>query len=257
MHWPLLMAMGCAPSSDADRYIDATEHPLTAGACDRIEAPALRGECVAMTASAVAQHHGEAAARQRCQRLVDGDPWRHECFFVVSDALEATGQTAVALCEAAGPYRDKCAGHALQREGRPLLDATPWGQESMIMETLMGHSAAYFTDEHTQRQAVWHLLVEHIASRDFGAPFGMEMCGQVPQSLCVSAFVTRMRFSERDNLQSPDGLTALCAQNPITASTAASLGLSSWKHNAHAVAEAGIARLCGPTVGYVGLEDAR
>jgi len=239
-----LLATACA-ADPASLYVQAANDPTHPRACAGIDDPRLHGECVAMTAAEVAALKGEAAARARCATLPAGDPWRAECYFLVSDRLEAVGEAALSLCDEAGPYRSKCAGHALQREARVLLSETPRGQESSAVSVLLERSALYFPDPREGQQEVWHTMVEHIASRDFGQPFSLDTCGQAPPPVCATAFVTRVRFRARD-ARSPDALRVLCAAEPRDAAAAAAVGLPTWSDDAEDIAQTALKRLCGP-----------
>lgn len=245
MLW-MMWLLGCSTTArdPATLYIQAAEDPVAPTACEGITPATLYGECVAMTASEVAAAMGEQAARARCARLMDGDPWRDECYFLISDTLEAAGEQAVSLCNETGQYRSRCVGHALQREGRALLDRFPRGEEAEAYKIIKQRSEYYFNDPKEGGRKVWHLMMEYIASRDYGEPFRIETCGSVPERLCVSAFVTRLRFAERDSGSTTSQLHTLCQSQPRTSETATSLGLMGWADDASHIAKKGLKRLC-------------
>jgi hypothetical protein len=244
--WLLMLLMGCAPADPAALYLAAAADPTDPRACEGIADVRLYGECVSMTAAELAATSGEATARARCGRLPADNPWRGECYFLLSDTLGATGPQALSLCSEAGGYRDRCAGHALEREGRALLNATPLGEEDAAVEKLLELGAVYFPDPPGGDSQVSHLLVEHLASRDFDQPFRRATCGSAPKSVCAAAFVARLRFADRDAGHAAQLLRSLCARQPVTSATAEALGLPGWAADADDIAAASVARICGP-----------
>ena len=44
------------------------------------------------------------AAMERCRKLDPNDPWLAECFFLITDTLEATGTTAREMCALTGRF---------------------------------------------------------------------------------------------------------------------------------------------------------
>jgi hypothetical protein len=113
----LLLALSCgsAEPHPLSAYIAATRDPAT-GACAAIADLDLQGECAALRARDLARTD-EAAAVSACAAIPAG-MWHDECHFLLSDALDATGDKAQALCATAGRFSSQCLSHARSREQR-------------------------------------------------------------------------------------------------------------------------------------------
>ena len=244
----LLLSGGCVdPPTDAEAYLAAAADPLDAGACAAIGDPRLRGECLAMVAAEIAQATGELdVAASRCAQIPAEEAWRGECYFLVVDAVELIGEDARRLCQEAGQYRDRCLGHALQREGRPLLLAAPRGEERAAFRALLERATFYFgDDEAVAGQKVWHLVAEFVASRDRGQPFTAATCGEIPWRLCRTGYLTRARYHFRDTGASTEQLAAACAALPVSPEEAERYGLPPWTEDVDVPVQAALEKLCG------------
>ncbi len=114
-HWLLALSCGGPESHPLADYIAATRTPAST-ACEDIAHPSLAGECTALRARDLARTD-EATAVAACARIPPGT-WQEECYFLVSDALDATGAKAEALCATAGRFNLQCLSHARSREER-------------------------------------------------------------------------------------------------------------------------------------------
>ncbi len=224
-------------------YIDAALHGDPAR-CMAIDAPQLRGECLAMAARDQARAGALEDALQTCATMPDGDPWRDECHFLTSDAVEATGEQARDICARAGRFTDRCLGHALGRDGRALLHAAAPGTEREVYRQLREQAQRYFDSDRDAGRKLWHILVEFVASRDGAQPFSAATCGTLPQNICRSAFLSRMRFATRDAGVSEEVLYQRCDSLPVTAAQATEAGLPTWTPDAESIARGAWKMLC-------------
>ena len=248
--WGLLLTLtleGCGETDPAQLYIAAARDPMDPRACRGIADARLYGECVTMVAAEVAKQTGTLApAEARCDQLPAEDPWRGECYFLVVDTLELVGEEARRLCLQAGTFTSWCLGHALHREGRPLLAAAPRGAERQAYLAVQDLALFYFGDEREAAgQKLWSLVTDELASRDWGQPFTPEICGEVPDQLCRAVFLTRLRLATRDAGYSEDVLQQMCGQEAITAADVAALGIPAWTEAAEPIAQASLRQLCG------------
>jgi hypothetical protein len=126
-----LFACSSAPQSnshDIAAYVQAAEQKdLTEGlaACDRIEDPALKGECTAFQV----QEHGRKRpnrSQSACEGLSDG-LWRDECHFLLAEAvaLPEKPEAAAAVCRASGRYFQPCFMHLLSAHAGHLRSTRP------------------------------------------------------------------------------------------------------------------------------------
>lgn len=197
--WSSLLALtllSCAPAPPPERAYLAALGSLSR--CAEVAPGDLRGECVAMAARERARAGEPEVATGACDQAGLGI-WQGECWFLVSDALEATGPEAEALCERAGPHRGQCLGHAAAREAKQLL-ATP-GAELEALRTLEARVARYRQGPRVQEEA-WQLLVKQRASQDPGQPFSRALCGALEPSRCAEILRARL------------GPSGLCAADP-------------------------------------------
>lgn len=246
--WPvvaMVVVLGGCAVDPAQAYVDAALDPLNPRACRGITDFQLKGECVAMVAAEVAKHTGEVApAEARCDQLPEGDPWRSECYFLVADTLALVGEDAKRLCLQSGDFASWCLGHALQREGRPLLDAAAAGTEGQVYRQVRERALFYFDDDKAAGQKLWHLVVEALASRDRHLPFSAATCGDVPEALCRSIYLTRLRFTQRDAGHQQDALVTTCRALPLAAADAAAHGVPSWTEDADPIVQAALRQFC-------------
>jgi len=123
---PLALAavLGCGSGEPhpLHAYVAAIQAPGPP-ACQTIADPVLRGECGALAARDLAPTD-EGAAVRACEAL-DPGLWQDECYFLVSDALDATGAKAEALCATAGRFSHQCLSHARSRQERAPGVLTP------------------------------------------------------------------------------------------------------------------------------------
>ncbi|MEL6347354.1 MAG: hypothetical protein AAFV53_29840 [Myxococcota bacterium] len=242
----LSLLCSCTTEPSAQAYVEATRRPDQPALCDAIRDPALHGECVAMSAATIADADADRRrADPLCRKLDADDPWRGECFFLISDALNATGEDAQAICADAGIYAERCLGHALQREGAALLQVTPRGQESQAYQDLYQRALALF--EGNQRVAgrkVWQIFVDQLAARDIDAPFSPAICGSVPDELCRTVFLTRMRYLNRDVGRIEETLLAACHRLPLSVEDAERSGFPPWTPDIDPVVQQALRQFC-------------
>ncbi len=241
----LLLLLGCQPPTDAERYLAATVNPADPAPCDDIGDAWLAGECRAMAAAAVAEAGDVTAGAAICAGLAEGDPWRDECFFLLSDRTSAQGEQARQLCGRSGRFEDRCLGHAFGREGRAMLEAITHGEELAVYRALREKSAEYFDDPQAAGRKVWHMMVEFIASRDFDRPFSAATCGGLPDNLCQTGFQTRIRFAVRDAGGMERPLHELCERLPVTVEAAMEMGAPVWEADAERIVQGAWRQFCG------------
>ena len=241
----LFFLLGCGPQTDAERYLKALDDPANAAGCEAIADDRLAGECRAMAAVERAMRGDVDGGLAACEAMPASDPWRDECFFLLGDRITATGSQATAICERAGRYQDRCLGHAFGREGRKLLTGVTYGEERQAYRDLRTLSRTYFDDPQTAGKKLWHLMVEFIASRDIEEPFSAATCGGLPDNLCRTGYLTRIRFSIRDARGTEHALHNLCGLLPITVEDAAELGLPSWTADVDPLVQSAWRQFCG------------
>lgn len=243
----LFLLLGCAPQTDAERYLKAIAEPDNPAGCDAIRDPWLVGECRAMAATETAEGGDVDRGLAICETMSEHDPWRDECFFLISDRISASGLQASAICARAERYQDRCLGHAFGREGRALLEDVAYGEEQQAFRDLRALSQRYFDDPQTAGKKLWHLMTEFIASRDIEEPFSAATCGGLPENLCRTGFLTRIRFSVRDAQGAEQTLHGLCAVLPVTIEAAATAGVASWDPDADRIVQSAWRQFCGNT----------
>jgi len=241
----LLFLLGCGPQTDAERYLKAIAEPDNPAGCEPITDDWLAGECRAMAATATAEHGDVGGGLAICEEMAAHDPWRDECFFLISDRITATGPQAAEICGRAGRYQDRCLGHAFGREGRERLASVTPGEEREAYRELRALSQSYFDDPQTAGKKLWHLMVEFIASRDIEAPFSAATCGGLAENLCRTGFLTRIRFSVRDARGAEQTLHELCEVLPVTVEAAATAGVPAWTPDADAIVQSAWRQFCG------------
>ena len=241
----LVFLLACAPTTDAEGYLAAVAEPDNPALCDAITDSWLAGECRAMAASTRAGQDDLEGGLAICRKMPESDPWRDECFFLVSDRITAAGEQAKTICDQAGRYQDRCLGHALGREGRAMLQDVAPGEELDAYRALREKSAIYFDDEQTAARKLWHMMVEFVASRDIDQPFSAATCGQLQENICRSGFLTRLRFAVRDAHGTEQTLHDICRQRPVQVEVAVAAGMPAWTADADGIAQSAWKRLCG------------
>jgi hypothetical protein len=112
-----LLWLGCNGSdpSAISAYLQATRDPALRS-CSEISDAGLAGECAALRARDLAKID-ERSAIEACATIAPG-MWQDECYFLVSDAVDATGAKADALCATAGRFSSQTLSHAASRLSR-------------------------------------------------------------------------------------------------------------------------------------------
>jgi hypothetical protein len=240
----LLFFLACSPLTDADHYLAATADPSNPARCEPIGDPWLAGECRAMAAAALLEGGDLDAGLDACGALLPGDPWRDECFFLLSDRMSASGEQARQLCAQSGQFEDRCLGHAFGREGRAMLQNVAPGEERDVYRALREKSTEYFSDQQTASKKLWHLMIEFVASRDIQQPFSAATCGSLPRGICQTGFQTRIRFMIRDAGGNKQTLHSLCNGQPVAVEAAVALGGPRWEADTDELVQRGWRQFC-------------
>jgi hypothetical protein len=267
--WPVLVALlACAAphqASDDNAHYSASLTAPPAQAvehCVRIQAPAMRGECVTSAVSRAVRD--EPGALDACPRA--GTPaWQGECLDRAAEALNLAGAAAGEACRAAGPLRDTCLDHALRRAARrPDWRApTTYGHEAELYAAVLSEIQAVQTAAGAPdraNDATWALIRElsvraratqrcendrpqctHRSTR-----FTRALCGATSDKFCGLLYVVALIQDLRDGVPYPLGeLQRWCdAGGP---SQAAPTGLPEWGPTAGPLAAAELRRRCGPS----------
>lgn len=114
------------------------------------------------------------AAMDHCQ-AIEELPWKDECWFLLSDTVDARDKLATDLCGRAGHYEGQCLAHASYREGKEMLEVP--GQE---METL-AHVEARI--EKKRPDIAYGRAREFVIKQISGRPKPID-CGNATEELC-------------------------------------------------------------------------
>ncbi|MFT5684805.1 MAG: hypothetical protein ACI8RZ_005750 [Myxococcota bacterium] len=241
----LFFLLACNTPTDAERYLAATADPSNPTRCDPIADAWLAGECRTMAAAAVVEGGDVDGGITICGQLTVGDPWRDECYFLVSDRSSASGDQAREICALSGQFEDRCLGHAFGRDGRALLEGVVPGEELVAYRALREKSGEYFAEQQTSSKKLWHMMTEFVASRDFDVPFSAATCGTLPKSICRTGFQTRIRFSIRDSGGFEGDLHGLCGKGRVEVEAAVALGGPRWEADVDEVVQGAWRQFCG------------
>lgn len=177
MTWALLLLLAC--KSDRQRH-QAALVAGPSGDCSGIDDATTQGDCLAWKAKKQAEDHDLAGAYASCEAVLD-ETWRAECWFMVSDALRAEGETAKTLCAKAGTFEEECRGHAIRRR---LMDTLAHeGQELEALEMATTGWLDVYGDPDRALAKAETQLVSGLLKR--GKPYSKEAFGEAPDKLIV------------------------------------------------------------------------
>lgn len=201
-----LGACGEDPADGRAAYVDALSHPGEISRCEAILDPSQQGECVAIGAAALAKAGERTTADAACRAIVD-PVWQPECWFLIADAVDATGAEARELCGRTGPFQQPCFGHTMGREAGKIFDQVGVGEEIEAEERLARAFEFYQSPPAAGRKAR-EFLVRHLGARELEAPFQRDLCGAAREDVCRAAFRARVRLL-RPTLDLPCPLGAI------------------------------------------------
>lgn len=121
----------------------------------------LPEECVVFEARELARADDLEAAEALCGTL-DG-LWRDECWFLVSDTVDAVGDQAFAYCRAARSLERQCLGHALTRQATQLMSEP--GGEAEALQILTDGFARHYPLPRAREEAQ-HLVDAELSRRE-------------------------------------------------------------------------------------------
>ena len=185
------LACGRPPPTDQDHFLAALTAPAAemAAHCDQIDAPALRGECLAQAAGALAPG-GIEEAMALCDGVEDG-VWRDECAFMAVDGAGLVGNAAVAACRRARHFGERCLQHAVNRSLDALELPEELGAEPALRQAAREVVEAHypsFAKEHLQ-QLIDAAMARLVARRwTSGRPFDPQSCGEASERVCELSY---------------------------------------------------------------------
>jgi hypothetical protein len=94
----------------------------------------LRGDCLAETASQLAERSQGTLSLEVCEHGTPG-LWQDECFFRASEAMPVRGAERAQACERAGRFQDECLRHLIQARAQAGVQRARFGS---FAETLGG-----------------------------------------------------------------------------------------------------------------------
>lgn len=235
-----LLTVGCRtdpcgpPKPDAVRYVDAIRAGIGGlSECSCITDPDVHSDCVAWIALAQAEAGDAARAEAACGGLPSETHWRGECFFLVADAIKASGARAKAMCAQAAPFTEWCLAHVAQRRLGELLADLPRGQEAAFETqsfTIARDIAGLRRGERIYRRSISRALADRPDD-----PFDMATCGTATEETCSRAYLERLldEILEVDILPEAQSagwarLAPLCDGQAVTVDAASAAGLPRW-----------------------------
>jgi hypothetical protein len=236
----LLGLLACGPP-DRSLYMASLDVPAdeAIALCQRIGDRGLSGDCQTHTAARLATTDPTGAVAI-CQDIGDA-MWVEECFFLVADEGELTGDAAVTACRRAGRYRHNCLGHAIGREVRStehLHNAV--GSEAALLTAITGVVARYKpgAPSHQQAATAETLTARIIAARWKDTEFDAALCGAADPLMCTRAYRTNL-----DATPPEIDIGGLCAR-PLTKEAIEAVGARAWADGSERVALTAWQELC-------------
>lgn len=207
------------PAADRAAYREGMRDPAP---CGRIHDPALRSECQAFGAAAIAPDDPEGA-EVTCALILD-PLWSQECWFLVADARELVGAEAREICGRAGRHQRQCAGHATAREGQRIVESFEEAEVVAAHAAVFEAMSAWMPPLQAEARAD-QLVAQRLARRDHDVPFHRALCGDAPDRLCARAYEARLDFA----LQTlEDGALARACAAGADLAAAEAAGLPPW-----------------------------
>lgn len=225
------------PAGDRAAYLEGMSDPAS---CGRIHDPALRSECQAFGAAAIAPED-PAGAEVTCGLIVDA-LWAQECWFLVADARDLVGAEARETCARAGRHRRACEAHATAREAQDIVDSYPHDEVRAAHAAVVEAMRAWMPPLQAEARAD-EVVAQRLARRDRDVPFHLALCADAPDRLCARAYEARLDFA----LQGSDGevLAAACAAGADLDAVEAA-GLPPWAPGAAELVAGVYAARCAP-----------
>lgn len=184
MIW-LLGVLAC--QNDAQRHQAA----LAAGAdadCSSIVDPEIQGDCMAWKARKQSEGGDLEGAASTCE-AVTPPLWQSECWFMVSDAAHARGQTAVSLCARADSFQEECLGHALNRSLEEQLRVP--GEEAEAYEELEKAWLSLYQSAPLSQAKADAMFVSALLRRS--RPYTRGSLGNTPDRLTLQVLSTHIQ----------------------------------------------------------------
>lgn len=228
------------PPSDARGYAEAAQGGDPAR-CATLSDPRLAGECAAFAARELALAGDASGARAACGQ-VDPGLWREECNFLVCDALELSGASAISCCRDAGRWTQQCVGHAINRDAAALFATAEVGAERRLHADLEKLVAGYIDGPEVQAKAR-RVLVSRLALRAPGAPLSAQVCGDAPHAVCRDVYAERVKLAAKDVDGATQPWRAACGET-VSAQRAAAAGLPVWAPEMDEIAADAWRQLC-------------
>lgn len=222
--------MGCEkPGTPAADYLAGMGDPA---ACSTIADVALQGECAAFAAEAQAAAGDVSGAKEACAQVAHS-VWGMECWFMVADAIRATGEEARGICGRAGRFQQQCRAHAMGREGDAILDQHLPQQPDAAYAALVVALKSWLDGPRARRRSA-ELLSHRLAAHEREGPFDVVWCGDLPGEICREALALRLEPS-LEVLSEPERAEA-CAER-------GTLG-TGWTPMSQSVADSAWEQLC-------------
>lgn len=246
MFLALSIAVSCAVSDDASRYVSALDAaPDGLSQCAAIRSADLKSDCIAWNARALLRHSRRAEAEAACRQL-STEAWRGECFFQLADQLSAHAADALGLCEHSGTFVDWCRNHVIRRRLEAGLGELGRGEE-WTAEQQAREEAALVLSPTAAQETARRVISRAIAARP-DRPFDRDQtCGTAPRQTCTAALEERLLATAWAGASDPavvvTRLTPLC-QRPLSATASGEAGFVRWTASSSTTARQAWARVC-------------
>ena len=184
----LLVLLAC--STQTERFTEALRAGPNAD-CSKLENLQMRGDCLAWKAKSQCEQDDLENATVTCESIEDPF-WASECWFLVSDAIESVGESAVTLCARAAEFEEECLGRSSNRALMRLLSTR--GHEAEALALTEATWLAFYGAPEQSRAKAEAQLVSGLLRR--GRPFSKAGFGTTPEPLIIATLA--VHFSKQD-----------------------------------------------------------
>ena len=188
-------------------------------------------------------------ARTMCAQA-SNEKIRGECFFLVSDGYQLTGEQAMSMCAQADPFTEDCLRHAAARDVEQnifstLTHASP--QPMKLLPRIHGSVQQYLPAQIAESMSR-DMMIRFQASK-VGDIFDRDACIGLNPSICAQVYIVASLGSRDQWSEYVEEPWMQDCGVPLTASSAESWGWKDWKPSMEVIVQRAYGQLCGAVQG--------
>ena len=181
---------------------------------------------------------------------ISNEKIRGECFFLVSDGYQLTGEQAIAMCAKADPFTEDCLRHAAARDVEhnifsTLTHASP--QPMKLLPRIYGSVQLYLPSQIAESMSR-DMMIRFQASK-VGDIFDRDACIGLNPSICAQVYIVASLGSRDQWSEYVDEPWMQDCGVDLTALSAEAWGWKDWKPSMDAIVQQAYRQLCGAVQG--------